>query len=67
MTTYECPRCKYEDDVEWKISAYGLTNAVINFKCPKCKLQMGMQIEFPEDEKEEAKTKIEYDEANYIG
>ena len=65
MTKIKC-RCGYVEELEWRISAYGLINALIKFECKGCKVHKEVEIIFPQKKGEEPKIKTGYD-TNYIG
>ena len=65
MTEIKC-RCGYTEELEWRISAFGLISALIKFKCKKCKVLKEVEIIFSGKKDDEPKIKTTY-ETNYIG
>ena len=66
MTKIKCRCCEHIENLEWKISAFGLIDALIKFECIDCGTQTEVTIIFPKKKKGKPKIKIEYN-TDYIG
>lgn len=55
--------CGKEQEISWAIHGAGLTNAVINFECMKCKRPYDIIIPLGK----EGKPKVKKTEVDYVG
>jgi len=66
MTKVKC-KCGYTENVEWRISAFGLIDCSILFRCKVCGEIIKVIISFSDDGRGKVEEKVEYNSLAYIG